>query len=157
MQQAALGSIVVAAALVVFDFAENREQIVPRPAAIAQLRPGVVIARLTAHIDQAVDGARAAQQTAARHRNTAIGHAFLGFGFIAPIGRRILDQLTVADRHPAERMAARAGLQQQDFVAAIGGQSIGQDTARRSGANDDVIIGVRRHIPRSPVQFPAFE
>src|SRR5438552_12576334 len=45
---------------------EERQNVVPTPAAIAKLRPVVVILRLAADVDQPVDRRRAAEHAAAR-------------------------------------------------------------------------------------------
>ena len=58
-----VGAAAVAAVAVdeVLDAGEDRRHVAPAPAAAAHLRPGVVVERLAAHPDQAVDRARAAQ------------------------------------------------------------------------------------------------
>ena len=55
----------VPAALKPFGSLEVRQYVVKRPATIAKLRPGVVIERLTAYIQHAVDGTRTAESFAA--------------------------------------------------------------------------------------------
>src|SRR6516164_8385905 len=63
---------------------EERQDVVPTPAAIAKLRPVVVILRLTADVDQAVDRRRAAEYAAARIGNGAAVSAGIGLGLEAP-------------------------------------------------------------------------
>ena len=107
-QRAAGAAPVGAAVLVALDAREQRRHVLPAPAARAHLRPGVVVERLAAHPDEAVDGARAAQHLAARHRDLAIGGAGLGLGFVAPVGGGIVDQQAEADGKARIGMAARA-------------------------------------------------
>ena len=60
---------------------EKRQDIVPTPAAITQLRPVVVILRLAADIDEPVYRRRAAEDAAARIGNGAAVSARVGFCF----------------------------------------------------------------------------
>ena len=48
--------LLVRVALVAFHVAEDRQHLAVAPAAIAELRPGVIVLRLAAHEDHAVDG-----------------------------------------------------------------------------------------------------
>ena len=111
----AVGAAAVAAVAVdeVLDAGEQRRHLAPAPAAAAHLRPGVVVERLAAHPDQAVDRARAAQQLSARHRDGPVGRAGLGLGLVEPVGRRIVDQQAEAERHAGIGMACRTGFEQQ--------------------------------------------
>ena len=78
-QRAGRAAAVGAALLVALDAREQRRHVLPAPAARAHLRPGVVVERLPAHPDEAVDGAGAAQQPCPR--GTGIARlAVLGSG-----------------------------------------------------------------------------
>ena len=56
VQFATVAAVVVASSLEMFGAFEDRQYILERPAAIAELRPGVVVQRLTTHVQHAVDG-----------------------------------------------------------------------------------------------------
>ena len=56
---------------------KDRQNVLETPATIAELAPGIVIERLAAHENQAIDRAGAAQKLAARHRNAAVRGGFL--------------------------------------------------------------------------------
>ena len=62
---------IVALAFVSLHLLEEGQHVAVAPAAIAHLRPGIEVLRLAAHEGLAVDGARTAQQAAARHRQAA--------------------------------------------------------------------------------------
>src|SRR5580704_18516180 len=63
---AAAAVLVVGIALVTFHVPENRQYLAVAPTAIAELRPGIVVLRLAAHEDHAVDRRGAAQELPAR-------------------------------------------------------------------------------------------
>ncbi len=138
----AAGATAVAAVAVdeILDAGEQRRHLVPAPAAVAHLRPGVVVERLATHPDQPIDRPRTAQQLAARHRDVAVGRAGFGFGLVEPVGRRIVDQQAEAERHAGIGMAGRAGLEQQHPGRRIFAEACGQGAAGRAGADDDVVI-----------------
>ena len=119
---------------------EERRHVAPAPAAAAHLRPGVEVERLAAHPDQAVDRARSTQHFAARHRNDAVGRARFGLRLVEPVGRRVVDQQTEGQRHAGVGMAGRAGLEQQHLVGRHFREPRRQGTARRTRANDDVVV-----------------
>ena len=48
--------VLICAVLVVFGSPEHWQDIVPRPAAVAELRPVIIIAVLSAHVDHRVNG-----------------------------------------------------------------------------------------------------
>jgi hypothetical protein len=56
----------VFAAIKILGLAEEGQNIVPAPAGAAHLPPEIVITRLAAHVDHAVDRRRAAEHLAAR-------------------------------------------------------------------------------------------
>src|SRR3546814_17960891 len=85
--------------MMLFDMLENRQYVVPAPAGIALRRPGVVVGRLTAHINHAVDGRTAPQDAAARITQAAVVYARIGLRAVAPVGARI----TNAIQRSAER------------------------------------------------------
>src|SRR5205807_1060638 len=84
--------LAVGVALVAFHVAENRQDLPVAPAAIPELRPGVVVLRLAPHEDHAVDRRRAAEKLAARNRNATLAGTLLGLRRIQPVGGGIFDQ-----------------------------------------------------------------
>ena len=147
-QRAALAVHRVLLALPVLRLAEERQHVVPGPAAIAELAPVVEILRLAAHIDHAVDRARPAEYAAAGIVDGAAVGARIGLGLEAPGERRMLQQLHVAGGNVDQRIpVAPAGLDQHDAVAGVLGQPVGQTAASRAGADDDV---VSLHVPFPP-------
>ncbi len=158
---AAAAVFVVRVALVAFHVPENRQHLAVAPAAIAELRPGVVVLRLAAHEDHAVDRRRAAQQLAARDGNAALAGALVGFRRIQPVGGGVVDQLGEADRDARPGMAFPPRFQHQHLVLGIGAQPVGEDRSRRSRAHHDIIESLvsilvsphrrhprKRHMPR---------
>ena len=128
---------------------EDRQHVLPAPAAVAELGPVVVVLALAAHPHHAVDGARAAEHVSARHGNGAPAGVGLGLGGIEPVDAGAVDELGEADGHAREGMGLAAGFQQQHLVAPALGEAAGQRGARRPGADDD-------EIDRALVHFRPF-
>ena len=129
------------ASVVVFVQFEVRQGLVPAPGGVASLRgPLVVIARLAAHVNHAVDAAAAAQGFAARVTQRAAVQARLGLGLVQPVGARVANAVQVAHRDvdPVVIVAATS-LDQQHTLAGIGRQTVGQQAAGGTGADDDVV------------------
>ena len=100
----------------------------------------IVIARLPAHIDHAVDRGGAAQHAPARIVQRPAVQARHRLGLEAPIGARIAHAVEIADRHmDPEIIVAAAGFEQQHPVARIGAEAVGQHAAGRSRADDDIV------------------
>ena len=142
-----LAAHLAALALPALGLAEIGQAIVPRPAAIAELRPVVVILGLAADVDQPVDRGGAADHPAARIDDRAAVGAGIGLGAELPGQGLVVEHLEEAGRDVDQRVpVAPARLDQQDFGAGILGQPVGQHAAGRARADDDVI---RLHVLRS--------
>ena len=119
---------------------EERQDVVPTPAAIAELRPVVVILRLAADIDEPVDRRRTAEHAAARIGNGAAVGAGVGLGLEAPGELLVVKQFHVADRNMDQRVpVAPAGLDQYHTSGRVLGETVGQDASGRPSADDHVI------------------
>ena len=153
-QQAVAAAELVGAAIVALHALEDRQHVLIAPAAIAELGPMIVVLRLTANEHHAVDRARAAEHFAARHIDAASARAFVGLGLVAPVDRGIVDHLGDADRHarPEKVRSLGAGLQQQHAIGAALGQTAGDHRARRTRADDDVVISSRFDMTRHPLK-----
>ena len=93
---------------------EVGQHVVPGPAGIAHLPPQVVVARLAAHVDHAVDRRAAAEHAPARIVEAAAVEARLRGGLEAPVGARVAHQVEVADGDVDPVVVVLAtGLQQQ--------------------------------------------
>src|SRR5262249_56695935 len=75
----------VLAALLVLGAAEVGQHVLEAPAGVAELAPAVVVGVLAAHIEEAVDRARAAEQLAARLDDPAVVELGLRLGGIEPV------------------------------------------------------------------------
>ena len=154
-QLAALPVLLVRAAPVVFGLHEDRQHVLPRPAGVAgQLRPLVVVARLAAQIEHRVDRGAAAEHAPARIADRAAVQPRLGLGLVAPVGALVADAVEIADGdvdpHP---VVFAAGFQQQNRVARIGREAVGEDAAGGAGADDDVVEPPGGLRPPFPPQF----
>src|SRR6185295_16127699 len=78
LQRARAAADLIRAATIALHAAEDRQHVLPAPAAIAELRPVVVVLPLAAHPHHAVDGARSAEHLSARHRDVAPAGVGLG-------------------------------------------------------------------------------
>src|SRR5262249_61624779 len=87
----------VGAAALRFRFLEIGQHVRIAPADIAKLAPVVEILPLSADIEQAVDGAAAAQHLAPGLHDISVVELGLGRALIEPVDPRIRKKLTVAD------------------------------------------------------------
>ena len=118
VQWSAASARVVAAAFEMFRFLEIRQHRVIRPAAIAELRPGVVVERVAAHVQHAVDRAGTAERLAARDRDGTASHAVLRLGVEAPVVAGVVQQLAEADGDVDPEVGVlRPGFEQQNVGA----------------------------------------
>ncbi len=125
---------------VVLERAKPRKDVREAPSVVARRRPGVVVLALAANGDQAVDRGTAAERAAARPVDPAAVHRGLGLRVEAPVHHRVEHRLGVTDRNVDPRVGvARARLEQQHAVPAIRRKATGEDAARGTGADDDVI------------------
>ena len=129
---------------VAFAFLEQRQDVLPAPARIALGSPAVVVARLAAHVDHAVDRGAATEHFAAWIAQGSALQAGLGFGLEAPVGARVADteQVTHRDVNPRIVIAA-AGFEQQYAVLRVGRQPIGQQTTGGPGTDHDVVVLIK--------------
>ncbi len=133
----AVGRIAVAA--IGLRLAEERQHLVVAPAAAAHLRPVVVIGRVAAHVEHAVDRAGAAERLAARPLQPAVAAARLGLAEEIPVDFGVVEDAQHAGRDMDHRVAVgRPGFEQDDARAVLA-QPAGDDAAGRPGANDHVI------------------
>ena len=141
--------------VVVLGLLEIGQHVVPAPAGIAELAPAVVVGRLAAHVDHAVDRGAAAQHLAARIGERAAVEPGLGLGLSSSsrcadcrCSRGSRPGYGSSDSCPCRRPRA-AGR-----ACRIGRQAVGEHAAGGAGADDDVVEFVHglapRRIPGSP-------
>ena len=113
----------------------------PAPRVVAGRRgPRVVVARLAAHVDHAVDARAAAQRLAARIQQVAAVQRGFGFGAVAPVGARIADAAQIAHGDVDPRVVVRrARFDEQHAARGIRAQTIGEQAARGARADDHVV------------------
>src|SRR5271166_3933888 len=113
-QRPLLAARLAAFALPAFGLAEIGQAIVPRPAAVAELRPVVVILGLAADVDESVDRRGAADHPAARVDDGAPVGAGVGLGAVFPRQGIVVEHLEESGRDVNQRVpVAPAGLDQQ--------------------------------------------
>ena len=128
------------ASLVALTALEQRQDIVPAPAGVSQLPPVLVVQRVAANIEHAVDGARPAQPPPPRPIEPPAVQMRLGLGEIAPVVRTGLEQPRHAGRDlDPTVLGLRTGLQQKHARIGIGGKPVGQDAAGGPGAHDHIV------------------
>jgi hypothetical protein len=131
---------------------EERQHVVPTPAAIAELRPVVVILRLAADVDEPVDRRRTAEHATAGIGDGAAVSAGIGLGLEAPGKLLVVEQFHVADRDMYQRVPiAPARLDQDHANGRVLGETVGQDASGRPSADDDVIRLHLRSLITSPL------
>lgn len=145
---------VVGAAEVVFQMFIDRQRLAwtvrttPKPSLVTGgLRPQVVVARLSAHVDHRVDRRAASDHTAPRIVNAAPGQAGVGLGRKAPIGAGIGDRVQIAHRHlDPKPVITAAGLYQEHTAIGVGAEPIGKQAAGAACSHDDEVeFGDRAH------------
>ena len=118
---------------------EQRHHLVVAPAAATELRPAVIVGRVAANIEHAVDRARTAQHLAARRMDGPAIGAFLRLGGVHPVVAGIVKQVSDAGWDVNERMrVAAAGLEEADPVAGLG-QPRGDDASRGTRTYHDEV------------------
>src|SRR5215469_13712841 len=139
----------ILAARLVLGAAEVGQHILEAPAGIAELPPMIEVGRLAADVKQAIDRARASQHFPPRLDDAPIVELGLRLRAIEPIDLAVGEQLAVAERDVNPDVAIMpARLQQQNAMTARGGQTIGEHAARASGADDDIVEGLRVRLHR---------
>ena len=117
------------------------------PAAIAALRPAVVIHLLAAIVDQAVDRARAAEGAALNGPDRPAAGPFRRLGLERPGPGRVVDGFDESGRNMQVRVAVRrSGLEHANLGLAVFRQPPGQHRSGRAGADNHVIEGIASHI-----------
>jgi hypothetical protein len=130
----------IGAAFLVLGLAEERQHTVPIPANAAALPPQIVIGRVTAHVNHAVDRAGAAQHLATRLIHRAAFEFGLGLALEHPVETRVGEELAVAGRQMDPEVAVvGAGFEQQHAVAAALTEPRCHDAAGRTGTGDDIV------------------
>ena len=139
-QRPAMAVKLVLPALPALGLFEIGQDVVPRPAPVAELAPMVEILGLAADIDHAVDRARSAKHPAAGIGDRPPIGAGIGLGGEAPGDRRMVEQLHVPGGDVDQRVAvAPAGFDQHDTGTGILAEPVGQDAAGRARTDNDVI------------------
>ena len=117
------------------------QDIRPAPAVATVRRPTIVIRRLTANINHAVDGGRASQNLSARIVNAAVASVLVLFQDITPIGFRIAHRVKIADGNfqPDISPAGAARFKQQN-AGAVAAQTVGEQATGGTAAHNNVIV-----------------
>src|ERR1700680_599059 len=140
--------------LVTFHVPENRQDLPVTPAAIAELRPGIVVVRLATDKDHPVDRRRPAQKLTARNGNAPLAGTLVGLRRIQPVGGRVFDQPRESYRDPRPGRAFPAPLKHQDPVLAVDAQSVRQHRSGGSRTHHDIIKDLVFHFEPSFSDFP---
>src|SRR5215813_5116782 len=132
----------ILAPLLIFGAAKTGQHTLEAPAGVAELPPMIEVGRLAADVEQAIDRARAAQHLPAGLDDLPVVELGLRLRGVEPIDLTIGEQLAVAERDVNPDMAVMAArLQQENAMATRGGETIGENAARASGADDDIVEG----------------
>src|SRR5207245_6282530 len=145
-QRPVLAAHVAAVALPALGLAEIGQAIIPRPAAIAELGPVVVILGLAADVYEAVDRGGAADHAAAGVDDRAAVGAGVRLGAELPRQGIVVEHLEEPGRDVDQRVPVAPTRLDQQYLRTDLSQPVGQHAAGRARPDDDVI---RLHIPRS--------
>ena len=120
-----------------------RQAVVPGPA--------VVIERMAADVDHAVDRRRTPDHLAARAVDAPVIHERLGLGLVHPAVARVGHRVGKTRGHVDEQVVVEAtGLEQQHTQLRVFREAVGQHAAGRPRADDDVVVLHAGHA-----QFPS--
>src|SRR5258708_25931078 len=124
-----------------FELAEIRQYVAKRPALVARRGPVVEIMRLPAHVDHRVNRAGTALHLAARTIDRPVVEFLFGLAVIHPVIGFVVVRLgeTHRDLEP-ERALLAARFEQQHRILARRREAIGENAARRTRTDDDVIV-----------------
>ena len=138
----------VGAQVVVFVQLEIGQALRPAPTVVAsKLGPLVVVAGLAPHVNHAVDAGAPAQHLAAGVAQLAAVEARFGLGLVKPVGAGVAYAIEVAHRnmHPVV-VIAPPRLNQQDPLAGVHAEPVGQQSTGRARADNDVVKGGVAHL-----------
>ena len=117
------------------------------PAAVAELRPGVEVIALAPIVDMAVDRRRAAERLAAWRENAAAGGALGRLLRIAPVDAGVVEGLDEARRDMDVGVpVGGTGFEHADACCRVFAEAVGEHTAGRARADDDVIERVHERM-----------
>ena len=115
-------------------------------------RPALVVQRVAALEDHPVDAARPAEDLAARVVDAPPVHVRFRLALVLPVVEAVADRDGERGGHVDERVpdvVRAAGLEHEYPGARVGGQPVGQGTARGSAADDDEVVGMSCHLRAS--------
>src|SRR5690606_26999686 len=154
------GAVEIAlAAFLVLALAEVGQNVVPAPPARAHLRPVVIVRRLAAHVEHAVDRGGAAEHFALGPLVLAAPRTFVDFGLVEPVYLGVVQRLAEADRgvdHDVgeklarllERSVIASGFEQDDLVLAAFGEPRRQHASGAAGTYHHIVrVEIRSHYP----------
>ena len=114
-------------------------------------RPALIVERVAALEDLAVDAGRAAEDLAAGVVDPAAVHERLGLGFVLPVVVAAADREGQGRRHVDEHVepvVRAAGLEEEDRRAGIRREAVGEGASGRAAADDDEVETPGRHRAR---------
>ena len=124
----------------VFQALKVRQHVGIGPTLRAACRPVIEITSVPAHIDHAIDRRRAAQHLSAWNGQPPAAEGWLRVSAQPPVIAPHVHRIGECPRHLDQGAAtAAAALNQDDAAAPVLGQTMGQRTARRTGAHDDEV------------------
>ncbi len=110
--------------------------------------PSLEVHRVAPLEDHPVDRRRSAQHLAAGVIDLAAIHERFGLGLVLPVVEAAADRERQCRRHVYEHVPAVVGsprLQHQHPVGRVGGQPVGERGTGGTAADDDEVVGSRRH------------
>ena len=134
--------------LVVLRAPKVRQHVLIRPAGVSHRRPFIVVGRMPAHVDHAVDRARSAERMAMRHQDGTARSIRLRDGLLVPTQIFVRPEADHAERHVDEWAAVRrTGLDQTDGNVGIGTEPVRKYATCGTRTDDNIVefAAVRRH------------
>ena len=141
--------IILAGEFAMFGAPEIGKHVGIAPAAVATLRPAVIVGLLAADIEHRVDRRRAAKHLASRLFDPPVVAGRIGLGLEHPVHRRVDHRLDVTGRNVDQRVAVlAASFKKHHAHRRIFAQPRGKHTSGGPAANNHIICS--HHAPIVP-------
>src|SRR5579863_113444 len=139
-ERALAAAVGIGAVAPAFGAAEVRQDVPVAPALRSFLLPTIEVERVAPHIDHAIDRGRPSEHLAARHMKPAIVQMRLRLALVAPIVFFRIHRNGERGRHLNDRRAVGAAIfKNQDRGPTVFAQPVGENAARRTRADDDIV------------------
>lgn len=121
---------------------EVREQVIPAPAVVPEINPGVVVGGRGTGPDHAVDDTSTTDSLAEGKRTVGVVEEGLGDGPPVPVVHGdILETDAARSLHLPSPVVQATGFEDEDSATLLLSEAVGENQARDSASNNHVVVG----------------